>query len=193
MGRSSLFGLAAALAAAWGPTAAHPATSDYATSPGGSDKLPLASPPGEENSFHKDLDLPEVRHYSGEVLRAVQGGFFPVTVAQLAVVRVGGPVQALLIQADGHAPWRVRSRATGSVSWQRFEVLRKQLLDALVADAMQFDPHLLVICSDDGTGAVEYANAPQGLTVRLDRCQDEHTIAVEYQIIATVREAVAVR
>jgi hypothetical protein len=155
---------------------AHPG---YATSPAvdAPRTVPWAEPPGPLNSFRRELDLPEPDHYSQEVLRVVQGGFGPVTVAELAVARPGEPVQVMLLHAPGGGRWKPVSRRFATMPWAQFQAFRTSVLAIATktAEVVSRDKsdtrRIMSVCTDDGGGVVEYSSGyGGGLSLTLNGC-----------------------
>ena len=165
---------------------------------------PSAYPRGDVSTFAKDLDLPEPGHYQQEVVRVVQGGFFPATVAELAVVWPGRPVQVMLVPAQRResmllappssrqgATWVVTSRIFSSVSWEAFAALRNSLLSTIertAAKTQTYDRNprrLDMICTDDGGGSLAYGSGHvYSFNVLLSGCGNDAVRTLEERVIA---------
>ena len=181
-------------------------TKAYAT-PGRAPFLdrPIAYPPGDLSAFSQDLDLPEPSHYSQEVMRVVQGGFFPATIAELAVVWPGQPVQVMLMRAQRRetlllsppssgqkTTWVVTSRKFSSMSWEAFSALRDSLLatiqrTAAASRVYDRDPRKLgIICTDDGGGSLAYGSGHvYRFTISLSGCGNDAVRALEQRVLTT--------
>ena len=170
----------------------------YEAPNGAASASPRAYPPGDLNSFAKDLDLPEIGHYQDEVLRVVEGGFFPVTVVELAVTWPGDPVQVMVMHAQGRGRWTVTSRKFATMSWQDFSTWRADLLQ-LVQDtakrtaSYERSPRRIgMLCTDDGGGTLMYGSGHvYPFTISLSGCGNAAVGRLDLRIQAAAEKLTA--
>ncbi len=157
-------------------------------------QAPRVAPPSPGSDFARAVDLPQIGRYQEEVLRISEGGFFPATVIQLAVIAPGQPVQMLVIRAGGYGHWQNNRRRVSTLAWADYAEYRRRLFTALsehAAIAATTKPLPFGICTDDGQGAFDFGGGQSGLGIELQiGCMgDPAAIALRDDLLALAGQA----